>query len=176
MGSLTCNLSTVVVDEVDHMLGLPGRNTHPREMEKWRRHIPLVHQILDGIYGTPDVPRGLVTKDWRPQLVLASATMTAGHRSYIVSNTTWLRPPTDEGPSYIRLGFKSEKEPVPQIPDVVEHACLVVHRNGEVRNAIVPTEEELEKEKEGQLPFNWKHLSGSEQRALRTARESKRAC
>lgn len=145
--TLTLNLSTVLVDEIDSMLALPPRDANQKKLDAWYRHVPTIVDVLDSIYGMPVEGK---KPPARPQLVVASATLNAQTRQFMYSKPGWVAKPSKE--LVDRLDYSSHRPAATEdgettqrqsfVPDVVRHSCVIVGEEGEMRNISLAEREE----------------------------------
>jgi superfamily II DNA/RNA helicase len=139
-------VSTIVLEEADLLLRVPSGNT-PKEVQKrWRKHPPIVRELLADVFklrpknGPPrkvdneyPLKQGRNPSDPIPapksvQLVLASATLRPAVRKFLFLDTKWLSQ--ESGETLTIEGTRS----MDQRRDPVRHYGLFVDVSGSIRN------------------------------------------
>ncbi|KAG8936522.1 hypothetical protein FRC02_001488 [Tulasnella sp. 418] len=151
ISSLDLRINTIVADEMDELLKLPPKYASPKELKSWERHKPPIIRILDAAYGSADDLKGSTSSQVvgilpRPQLVLTSATLGNQVRRFLFGQTNWMAEDSEDGSknavvrldlSRSQLGNEGDnaRSRGHSIDDtVVEHSCVVVRKDGSVRN------------------------------------------
>lgn len=146
-------VSTIVLEEADLLLRVPSNNT-PREVQKrWRKHPPIVRELLTDIFKirpkngpmpklSTNIPGILPPKP--VQLILASATLRPAVRKFLFLETKWLSQEPGE-----TLTMEGTRAMDPR-RDPVRHYGLFVDVSGSIRN--VRDDEGPEEDELGSVP------------------------
>jgi len=129
------SLGTIVVDEADQMLALPGSRASPKEWKKYHRHPAPLQQLLDGVFrerwdaeSGSEAVVGRKSERAGPQLVVSSATLSSGTREYFFRQRGWM---LDEEKAIV-IEKTSDRSGVDRLPGLVKHKAFTVERSGEL--------------------------------------------
>lgn len=135
------SVSTVVLDEADHLLRVPSNNTPLSVQRRWRKHPPVVRDMLTEIFKlrpkSNDQALAQPSQTSPPpsppiQLVLVSATLRPAVRKFLYLETKWLSQKPGQ-----TVTIESTKAMDPR-NDPVRHYGLFVDVSGRVRNIMDP--------------------------------------
>lgn len=125
-------LDTVVLDEADYLLPVPGRHSSPKDKRNWERHPPPTLTILNELFNARskvDQPNGPMPWRWPLQAVFISATLRRHFRFFLFGRTSWMGRYSET----VKLDF--HKTMTITGPDSVRHHALVVAEDGSVFNS-----------------------------------------
>jgi superfamily II DNA/RNA helicase len=142
------SVSTVVLEEADSLLRIPSNNTPPEVQKRWRKHPPVVRELLAEIFKTRPKHGVIRNDDAQPrhtssphprgpvQMVLVSATLRPAVRKFLFLETKWLAQEPGQ-----TLQIEGTKE-TDRRRDPVRHYGLFVDVSGSIRNLRDPDEDE----------------------------------
>lgn len=125
-------LDTVVLDEADYLLPVPGRRGSPKDKRNWEKHPPPTLTILNALFAARSkVDRGDAPMPWRwpLQAIFMSATLKRDFRFFLFGKTNWM----DRYSETVKLDFR--KVMTTAGPESVRHYALVVAKDGSVFNS-----------------------------------------
>ncbi|KAG8802524.1 hypothetical protein FRC16_009370, partial [Serendipita sp. 398] len=142
------SVSTIVLEEADSLLKIPSNNTPLNVQKKWRKHPPVIPDLLQDVFKlrpknsgpqeedgaissvAKNGKRSIQTASKKPpvQLVLVSATLRPAVRKFIFLETQWLS--NQPGQTLTIEGTKAQDKR----NDPVRHYGLFVDVSGRIRN------------------------------------------
>ncbi|PVG04792.1 P-loop containing nucleoside triphosphate hydrolase protein [Serendipita vermifera] len=140
-------VSTIVLEEADSLLKIPSNNTPASVQKRWRKHPPVVRDILTDVFKlrpkvvpeTNKLVKEKYNKKPRPlreytpvQLILSSATLRPAIRKHLFLETKWLSQ-EPEGTVTIEATKDMDRR-----QDPVRHYGLFVDVYGNIRNIMDP--------------------------------------
>jgi len=165
-------VSTIVLEEADSLLRVPSGNTPKDVQRRWRKHPPIVRELLAEVFKhrpkngpAPEIdnqyslkqggnPPDPVPVSKSVQLVLASATLRPAVRKFLFLETKWLSQ--EPGKTLTVEGSRA----MDQRRDPVRHFGLFVDVSGSIRN--LRDEEEEEEEEDHSTPPDSRVVSDPE--------------
>lgn len=160
-------VSTVVLDEADSLLKIPSNNTPLKVQKRWRKHPPVVRELLADIFKLrpknaiqtqahqtspiiPDTSHHMISPT-PVQIILVSATLRPAVRKFLFLETKWV---SHEPGQTVQIDGTRQTD---TRCDPVRHYGLFVDVSGSIRNIRDP-----EVEEEEMLSDPNGHLSSSE--------------